>query len=398
MPPSLVGAGAVSRVTNSSTTPALPTGLQVDDLLILFDAAVDWNGNPATPDTPAGWTQKISYRNTGSNGLARITWIYRAYAAGVTAPTVTYSGTSGASHASQVIAIRGAAISGDPTDTITPGSSTPQSAAQVGGITGMTTTVAGSLLLVAAVRDDQMTSSTVLTGDGLTWAKLVADYSNGTASGLSMLCHYAVTSAATTIASKTVTISGTDAAGAALMWALRPGVSSYPRTAAEGATTGDAAGRVRSGARTSAQATSATDGVGRTRASARAVADSVGTGNATTRGRAGGRPVPEATTTTDAATRTGAGGRAVAEACSVTDAAGWARLMPPGRRGRWGNHGHRRAYEGGRQPGRRPGPHRRRRRGHAGDRTRRRRRNAGHRCRGWRTGAGARRSGYRGSW
>lgn len=83
-----VGAGAWSVANNAALTPALPSGLQVGDLMVLF-AGIRENG--ATVNTPSGWTilQATYQAPTYESALAVF---YRVYQTGDSSPTVSYTG------------------------------------------------------------------------------------------------------------------------------------------------------------------------------------------------------------------------------------------------------------------------------------------------------------------
>lgn len=227
--PTFVAAGTSSRATNGATAPGLPAGLADGDLMILLDGAVYWGGGPATPGTPAGWTQIITFQDGGST-YARITLMARTYATGDTAPSVTYTGGASSNHYSQIYAFRGLART-SLTDVLGTGSSCASSNTACGPISGLATTGASSLVFVAAIRDDTMTSSTVLAGDGLTWTK-GTDFSDATTDGLSAWCDWAVAPAAQAVTAKTATVAGNAAEAAGVMWSVlaetpppRPAVS-----------------------------------------------------------------------------------------------------------------------------------------------------------------------------
>jgi hypothetical protein len=218
-----VSTGSSSRTTAGNTSPGIPSGLAGGELMILFDGAVSYSGSggPATPGTPSGWTQVVTYVDTGGSGLARVTLMWRLYVSGDSAPTVTYTPNSGGgsdNHYSQIYAFSGA--SGQ-TDVLGSGSSCSASGSSCGPISGITTTVPGSLVFLAAVRDDTMTSSTVASGDGLTWTK-GSDFSDGgLENGLSAFCDWAITSSPQAISSKTITVNATSAEAAGIIWSMQ---------------------------------------------------------------------------------------------------------------------------------------------------------------------------------
>jgi len=95
-----VGAGAASTGSNTSRTPALPSGLAAGDLLLAF--ASIRNSGTGTVNTPAGWTPLVVSGNAALLG--------RFYNGSVTAPTISFTGgVSNADTVAQVVAFRGVA-------------------------------------------------------------------------------------------------------------------------------------------------------------------------------------------------------------------------------------------------------------------------------------------------
>jgi hypothetical protein len=80
-PPSFVAEGTVSTANNASVTPGLPAGVQDGDILVLSASIRNTAG---APNTPAGWSVIADVGN--------FKVFTRVYAAGVTAPTVTFAG------------------------------------------------------------------------------------------------------------------------------------------------------------------------------------------------------------------------------------------------------------------------------------------------------------------
>lgn len=107
--PTYVGIGANSAGSNASLTPALPTGLQNGDLLLLF--ASIRNSGTGTVDTPYGWAPLVTSGNVSVFGRYYSDGSYRY--AGVTfeattAPTVTFTGgVANATTLAQIAAFRG---------------------------------------------------------------------------------------------------------------------------------------------------------------------------------------------------------------------------------------------------------------------------------------------------
>lgn len=224
---SYVGAGTRSLVANSATSPGLPSGLQDGDLLILFDGVVSWSATANTPGTPAGWTQKAS--STHPNNTDRLTWMWAKYVSGMSAPSVSYSGSTDDVHYSGIFAFRGAEADSDPTDVLGLASSNPD-AADIGPVSGVTTTASGGAVLVAGVREQDWDFVDTLSGDGLTWTEIeqIADYQLG--DNIGVVLDYALTSPVT-VTDKTFNVTTGNAQEATgQMWALKPGSTKHSRT------------------------------------------------------------------------------------------------------------------------------------------------------------------------
>lgn len=256
-----VRAGALTVLQNSpagsmNTVPAFPTGADapVDgDLCIIADWVYHSQENHAqgsvqTPTTPAGWTRKATNgayggpkTGTGASpyhSAIRLSWYYARYqSSGVgginTAPTMTVSGSQTDDwHASRMIVVSGAVASGDPTDVLgaftavdaTPAITGAASSSVLGPAAGVTTTLDGSLVLVALMGEYGMTAGTgvpVLSGDALSWVE-VGDYGGTSGNVMTLALDYALVTAAQTIADKSATVAFTTAAKSiGQMWALK---------------------------------------------------------------------------------------------------------------------------------------------------------------------------------
>ena len=145
-------AGAVAAAASGSVTPALPTGWAANDIWLCLVASLD-NVNSTLP---AGWTAIDAGTNNGA-GL-RTTLYWRRAVAGDTAPKVTHSAGSGIS--AVIIGYRGAITSGSPFDVNqavfvkTPASTTNNFS------NGMTTTVAGDMIVLLSGVGGRATSAT----------------------------------------------------------------------------------------------------------------------------------------------------------------------------------------------------------------------------------------------
>ena len=202
---SYVGAGAASHNDGTSATiaPALPTGLEEDDLMLL----IWWNRQGGRTITwPAGWTEWYKNTTTSTWGIA-----VRPYQSGDTAPTVTYSSTlSGYTTIARVIAFRGIDPDGYE-DTVGSEVATLDNAA-LGPIPAINAKYAGSAVLaLAAWENDSTLTSGAPSGDGLIW-NAIGETNTTDGDDGSLRLDYAIAPAYTkaSVAAKTYTISGSN--------------------------------------------------------------------------------------------------------------------------------------------------------------------------------------------
>jgi hypothetical protein len=145
-PPTFVAAGAVSSGT-SARTPALPSGIAANDILLLFIETAN-QAISITNQNGGTWTQVTnSPQGTGTAGgtsATRLTAFWSRYNGTQGAPTTSDSGNH---QIARIIAIRGAATSGNPWN-ITAGGVEATSDTS-GSIPGATTTVANTLVVAA---------------------------------------------------------------------------------------------------------------------------------------------------------------------------------------------------------------------------------------------------------
>ena len=145
--PTFVAAGAIASGTGA-ITPALPSGIATNDILLLF---LNTSNQTITIPTPNGgtWTQVTnSPQGTGtggSSGSVALTVFWSRYNGTQGAPTTSDSGDH---QIGRMIAIRGATTSGNPWD-VTAGSA-DATASTTATIPGATTTVANTLVVTAA--------------------------------------------------------------------------------------------------------------------------------------------------------------------------------------------------------------------------------------------------------
>jgi len=144
--PTFVAAGSVASGTGT-ITPALPAGLQTNDILLLFVETANQTVSISNPNGGT-WTQVAnSPQGTGTAGgtaATRLTAFWSRYNGTQGAPTVSDSGNH---QLGQMIAIRGATTSGDPCD-VTAGSVEATSDTS-GSIPGATTAVGYDLVVLA---------------------------------------------------------------------------------------------------------------------------------------------------------------------------------------------------------------------------------------------------------
>ena len=154
-PPAFVACGAYQGPNNQNAiTPALPSGLQVNDILLLF---LETANDPITIPTPNGgtWIEVTnSPQGTGTAGgtsATRLTVFWSRYNGTQGNPTTSDSGSG--NHQNGVIcAWRGVITSGNPWDVTSGGVETTSDSTW--SIIGATTGVSDALVLIAAARMD----------------------------------------------------------------------------------------------------------------------------------------------------------------------------------------------------------------------------------------------------
>ena len=155
--PTFVAAGTVASGTGA-ITPALPAGLQANDILLLFVETANQTLS-ITNQNGGTWTQVTgSPQGTGTAGgtaATRLTAFWSRYNGTQGAPTVSDSGNH---QLARMIAIRGATTSGDPCDVTAGGVEATSDTS--GSIPGATTTVAYDLVVAAIATSLPDASST----------------------------------------------------------------------------------------------------------------------------------------------------------------------------------------------------------------------------------------------
>ena len=144
--PTFVAAGAVAS-NAAAITPALPAGIATNDILLLFLETA--NQAISIPNQNGGtWTEVTnSPQGTGTaagSGATRLTAFWSRYNGSQGAPTTSDSGNH---QLGRIVAIRGAATSGNPWDVTAGG--VDATADTSGSIPGATTTLANTLVVAA---------------------------------------------------------------------------------------------------------------------------------------------------------------------------------------------------------------------------------------------------------
>ncbi len=144
--PTFVAAGAVASGTGA-ITPALPAGIATNDILLLFletanQAISISNQNGGTWTAVANSPQGTG--TAGGSNATRLTVFWSRYNGTQGAPTTSDSGNH---QLGRIVAIRGAATSGNPWDVTAGG--VESTADTSGAIPGATTTVANTLVVAA---------------------------------------------------------------------------------------------------------------------------------------------------------------------------------------------------------------------------------------------------------
>jgi hypothetical protein len=238
-----VRVGNTAIVGNASTSPPFPAGLIEGDLLLMRDTVIRFSttAQPATPGTPAGWTRKATEASP-VGGMAhasiRYTWYYARYdptgVNGISSPpTVTYSGTAGDEHHTQITACAGAWTTGDPTDVLGSFAVSPaNSNSQIGPAPGITTTYDGGLVLgIIASEYDTTGGIGNFSGESLTWVE-DDEHGDGNVNDWAYGYDHALVPTARAIADKYLACSvNTAGRSVGQMWAIKPQPDKFPVTA-----------------------------------------------------------------------------------------------------------------------------------------------------------------------
>lgn len=162
------GTAAFQIGTNPSVTPGIPAGAGATDLMIIRDEIIVVGNVANTPaintGTYPGWALLDTFTATNSSFHTRHSWFWRVGAPGA-APQITLSsGTAATQHRARMTAVPGAKTSGADVDifTLGAGANPGASSTQMGLITGLTTPEDGCLVLVGAVRGDDLTDGSTV--------------------------------------------------------------------------------------------------------------------------------------------------------------------------------------------------------------------------------------------
>jgi len=204
MPITFVGVGTAvssSDYPSGSLTPALPTGLQAGDLVLIFCSSSSIH----SIFTATGYTEQWRLDHASSR-INTIALLYRFYESGDGDPTVSwYGGAVNNTIIMQICAFRGV-DSANPFD-VQGSTSSNDDLQNIGPISGITTGANGKCTIVFGHRADDWTSVATLTGDGLTWNEIgEPDSTLGNDAG--MVWDYATHGGSQAITDKTFIVTG----------------------------------------------------------------------------------------------------------------------------------------------------------------------------------------------
>ena len=212
--------GTAAEANNASIAPALPSCVQAADVMV----ATVWARGNGTIGDPAGWTisKETQLRPSANTHKVQIAW--RAWQAGDSAPTWTYTGgAAGQNVVGYIFVLRGADTA-DPLAVFS-ADSTNASAANIGPITGFTPTAAGNngAVLVFGHKVDIWTSVDDLTQSGLTFIE-VGEAQGTLGNGHAFVVSFAAyTGTPPTVTDKTFTVTGgASASGSGFMIGVKP--------------------------------------------------------------------------------------------------------------------------------------------------------------------------------
>lgn len=214
-PSTLDDAGFSNRGTATTTTGSspktvgMPSGIEVNDLLVLVVTSRS-AGHVFT--TPAGWTLLTTQVLTNSTYVV----FYKYAVAGEPSASLAWSGGTTSSLAAQVASFKRAHLSTPIAQVSTPSTNGPSS--DIGPITGITI-ADRSAVVVLGVRETYWTTDIApLTGDGLSWVE-VGQPASVSGSGIGLVWNAASnnTGNTVTVASKSYMPNGASGIGGGLM-------------------------------------------------------------------------------------------------------------------------------------------------------------------------------------
>lgn len=170
--------------SNPAASPAIPAGAGAGDRLVVIDMIRATNNTvPNTPGTPSGWTSKNTFGFAGVSRAVRMTWFYRTWASGMATPSITLTGASGTFHYAIMYRIPGALLSADPTAYLGADGNPANSSSLLGPFAGGSTSADGSAVLVAAVRENDVTDGSSVTAPTHAGLSFTLHDSYGTGAG-----------------------------------------------------------------------------------------------------------------------------------------------------------------------------------------------------------------------
>jgi hypothetical protein len=188
-PITFVNAGSASSGSSGSRTPGAPASIVAGDLLLCL--ASTRNSGTGTVDTPAGWTQVAASGNVALLG--------KTYDGSEAMPTITFTGgAANEDTLARIAAWRNAAL----TPAISPQAQLNGSAQNI-AYPGLTVTADDLLAIVAAWKQDDVTSVATLAG-----MTEVAETSSTAGNDASQVWDYVVQTDATDIAAGSFVVTG----------------------------------------------------------------------------------------------------------------------------------------------------------------------------------------------
>ncbi len=182
LPPSVTFVAAGTAASGTSTiSPALPSGIAVNDILLMFietanQASSISNQNGGTWTAVANSPQGTG--TAGGTGATMLTVYWSRYNGTQGAPTVSDSGDH---QIGLILAFRGAVTTGNPWDVTAGGTKGTASTTTTFGT--VTTTVANDLIVLAASRDDDSSSAEWSSWTNANLSGLTEQSDGGTTSG-----------------------------------------------------------------------------------------------------------------------------------------------------------------------------------------------------------------------